>query len=123
MFSNRFPLSFRVLMFVVGLAALGLVLWGHAAPETFHLLTQITVTLLGASVMSLAVAFWPREEKAWNHRLVLIGIATFAAGVTWISATFEGSLMSIPGFLMVCSIAYGIAVLFTHRRMFEPDYC
>ena len=92
-------------------------------PETPHLLTQITTALIGAAVMSLAVAFWPRNEKAWNHKLALIGIATFAAGVTWISATSEGSFISIPGFLMVCSIVYGIAVLFTHRRTFEPDYC
>lgn len=116
---NRFPLFFRALMFVVGAAALGLMLWAHMAPETY-LLTQVTVALAGASMMSFAVAFWPREEEALNHKMVFFGGAIFLVGVTWMGATFAGSLVSIPGFLMVCAIALGIAVLFTDRRVFQP---
>lgn len=118
---NRFPIMIRLLFFVFGIAALCLLGWAHASDPNHHLILQIDFAMGGAGTMLLTGTFWPREEKVWQHKMIFGGMATFLIGVTWMMSLGGGPnpFPSFPSFLFFASIALGIAVLLTPKRVFQ----
>ena len=119
---NRFPSFVRFVAFALGVAAMYLVYWARIDEPNFKMLTQVTLALGGAAAMCINIAFWPTQEKSWRYKTLFVSVASFLAGVTWIGVMSEGSFISIPGVLMVCSIALGIAAVFAPKRSFEPSF-
>lgn len=118
--NNRFPFFVRAIFFAFGLTAAYLVMWQRPEFLNSNMMLATNTAMGSAAVMGLTGAFWSRDEKVWQHKLLLLSTATFLVGVTAIMGLGEGrtSFPSFPSFLFFTSIALGLAILVAPSRHF-----
>jgi hypothetical protein len=119
---HRLPLLLRLFMFAFGCACIGLLWWSNTSDPNHWLITQSNIALVGGALMTFAMAFYSEEDRVWQFKLMIIGVATFLVGVTWMMHRGENSqYLSFPSVLCFISAAMGLAVFFAPNRLLQPS--